>query len=246
MRKKVSVVLPVFNEVKNIRKTVNSIFALKHLLPNYDIHIVISDGSSTDGTLAVVKEISKHNKKVDYISTGRGLGIGLYKGHVYALKKSKPDIMVQIDADGQVNSKIIVTLVNTITEGYSLAIGSRFVKGGKNNLPFVRRLFSRSSSLVCRVLMGPMDIQEFTNSARAFTPKLFKKINWKRIPLKGKTFVSIPAFLNEAVIAGAKYKEVPMIFNNRPEGYSKNKVIRYTLGLLLYAIKGRLIKLKVI
>ena len=242
MKKKLSIVLPVFNERKNIQKSIKSIFAQSKFLPNYEINIIISDGPSTDGTSELAKRIAKRNKRVFYLSCEKGLGIGLYKGHSYSLKVTKPDVMLQIDADGQVNPKVIVKLVMAIEEGNDLAIGSRFVKGGRNNLPLNRRIFSKGSSVICRTIMGPWDIQEFTNSARAFTPNLFKKINWGRIPWKDETFVMIPAFLNEAVIAGAKYKEVPLIFRNRSEGYSKNKVVSYTLNLILYAIKGRLVK----
>jgi len=242
MKKKLCIVLPVYNEKNNLHKSINAILLQSRFLPNYKISIVISDGPSTDGTSEIGKKIAKQNKNIFYISSERGLGVGLYRGHKFSLKKIKPDIMLQIDADGQVNPKVIVKLVHAIEEGNDIAIGSRFVKGGKNDLPTNRRIFTKGSSLICRLLMGPWDIQEFTNSARAFTPRLFKKINWKRIPWKEKTFVMIPAFLNEAVIAGAKYKEVPLYFKNRSHGYSKNKVAEYTFSLVLYAFKGRLIK----
>ncbi len=90
--------------------------------------------------------------------------------------------------------------------------------------------------------MGPLDITEFTNSARAFTPKLFKKINWKRLPLTKKTFIFMPAFVNEAVSKKAKYTEVPLVFKNRDVGHSKNKVFGYTLDLVVYCFLARLRK----
>lgn len=246
MKKKISIVLPVFNEKDNLEKTIFTILNLEKFVAGYSLEIVISDSHSTDGTSEIARKISEKHKNIHYINSGPGLGVGLYRGHKYAIKHINPSIMLQIDADGQVNPKVIIKLVRAIEGGYDLSLGSRFVKGGRNNLPFIRKIFSKGSSLTCRIIMGPWDIQEFTNSARAFTPQLFKKINWKRLPWKGKTFIMIPAFLNEAVIAGAKYKEVPLVFKNRPNGYSKNKVIRYTLSLILYAFKGRLIKLGII
>ena len=90
--------------------------------------------------------------------------------------------------------------------------------------------------------MGPFKIKEFTNSARAFTPALFKKINLERLPWREKTFIIQPAFLNEAILAGAKYKEVPLVFLNRAEGYSKNKIVNYTYDVIAYAIDARLHK----
>ena len=147
-----------------------------------------------------------------------------------------------MDADGQVSENIIPLLLKTIDGKINLALGSRFVKGGVNQLSLSRRIFSLGSSLFCRLVMGPIDIREFTNSARAFTPQLFNKINWKRLPWKRKTFIYMPAFLNEAILAGAKYKEVPLVFKNRSMGYSKNKIINYTLDVIVYSIEARLHK----
>ena len=242
MKKKVSIVLPVFNEKDNLEKTILSILRLQKFMKNYSLKIVISDSHSTDGTSEIAQKESKKNKDVHYVNVGPGLGVGLYEGHKYAIKHIKPDILVQIDADGQVNEKVILLLIDTIDQGIDLALGSRFVPGGKNKLPLIRKLFSLGSSLFCRVIMGPIDIREFTNSARAFTPKLFKKINWKRLPWRRKTFIAMPAFLNEAILAGAKYKEVPLVFKNRSMGYSKNKIINYTLDVVVYSIEARLHK----
>jgi dolichol-phosphate mannosyltransferase len=91
--------------------------------------------------------------------------------------------------------------------------------------------------------MGPANIKEFTNSARAFTPELFKKIDFSKIPWREQTFIYMPAFVNGAVSAGAKYIEVPLIFKDRAEGYSKNKTINYMYDMLMYVIETRLHKL---
>ncbi|RJQ24523.1 glycosyltransferase, partial [Candidatus Parcubacteria bacterium] len=158
------------------------------------------------------------------------------------LKYLKPEALVQLDADGQVSADVLPKLLNTLEDGYDLALGSRFVAGGANKLSALRRLFSMGASVICRVLMGPWNIGEFTNSARAFTPELFNKINFNRMPWKEKTFIVQPAFLNEAILAGAKYKEVPLVFKNREEGYSKNKVFNYTYDVIIYALDARLHK----
>jgi dolichol-phosphate mannosyltransferase len=242
MKKKVSIVLPVFNERYNLEKTILSILHMQKFLKNYSLEIVVSDSCSTDGSVEIAQKMSRKYKNVHYINVEHGLGVGLYEGHRYAIKCFKPDILVQIDADGQVDEKVIPLLIKTIDQGYDLALGSRFVAGGKNKLSIVRKLFSLGSSYVCRVIMGPIDIGEFTNSARAFTPDLFKRINWKRLPCKRKTFIVMPAFLNEAILVGAKYKEVPLIFKNRSMGYSKNKIINYTFDIIVYSIEARLRK----
>lgn len=240
--KKVVVVLPTYNEKRNIEKTINEVLKQEKELLGWRIEALIADSNSPDGTGEVAKEIASKNSRVHFLTVEKGLGAGLIEGHQYSLKHLNPDVLAQLDADGQVEADVLVRLVKAIEEGYTLALGSRFIKGGKNMLSPSRRLFSTGLSWVCRLIMGPVNIGEFANSARAFTPDLFRKINLDRLPWKEKTFIIQPSFLNEAILAGAKYKEVPLIFKNRAEGYSKNKVSNYTYDVIAYAIDARLHK----
>lgn len=239
----VSVVLPTYNEKSNIEKTVEKVLQQEKNLPEWEIHIIIADDvRSTDGTQDIAKNLASKNSRVHFLKVDPGLGVSLIMGHKYALEKLHPDILAQLDADGQVVEDVLVRLIQTIEQGYTLAIGSRFVKGGKNQLSFARKLFTYGASIFCRLLIGPWDIGEVTNSARAFTPALFRKINLDRLPWREKTFIVQPAFLHEAILAGAKYKEVPLVFKNRLEGYSKNKVFNYTYDVVAYCLDIRLHK----
>jgi dolichol-phosphate mannosyltransferase len=240
--KKLVVVLFTYNERDTLEKTVKDVFNQQEFIPGYDIEIVISDSHSPDGTGEIAGKLAKQNKKIHYIDVGRGIGVGIIEGHLYSLKYLKPDIMAQLDADGQVDADVLQKLVKVIDEGNDLAIGSRFVKGGKNQLSLFRKMFTWGASWVYRVIVGPVNVQEVTNSARAFTPELFEKINLKRLPWKEDSFIIQPAFLNEALSTGAKFKEVPLVFKNRAEGYSKNKVFNYIYDMFAYAADARLHK----
>jgi dolichol-phosphate mannosyltransferase len=240
MAKIVAVVLPTFNEKDNIENFTNQVLAQQENLPGYEIEVVIADSKSPDGTGEIAKQLAERNKRVHFISVDRGLGVGLIKGHQYSLEHIKPDILAQLDADGQVDVAVLPKLIKAVDEGYTLVLGSRFVPGGGNKLSLSRRIFSAGASWVVRVIMGPWNIKEVTNSARAFTPELFRKINLDRLPWTEKTFIVQPAFLHEAILAGARYKEVPLVFKNRAEGYSKNKTINYTYDVITYSIDARL------
>lgn len=240
MLKKVIVVLPTYNEKANIESFTNEVLNQEKDIPGIDLEVLIVDSHSPDGTGQLAQKLSKKNPKIHYLEVGRGLGVALIEGHKYSLEHYKPDIMVQLDADGQVEVDVLKRLIEAINEGFNLALGSRFVKGGKNKLSLSRRIFTWGSSTACRIIMGPLDIKEVTNSARAFTPELFKKINLERLPWREQSFIIQPAFLHEAILAGAKYKEVPLVFKNRAEGYSKNKVIKYIYDVLTYVIDARL------
>lgn len=241
--KKVVILLPTYNEKENISKFVERVAAEEKNSPGWKYEFLIVDSRSPDGTFQIAQELAKKNPRIHAIEVGRGLGVALVEGHRYSIEHLKPDALAQLDADGQVLPDVLPRLLKAMDEGYDLALGSRFVKGGKNSLPFMRRVFSAGASYVYRILVGPFSIQEVTNSARAFTPELFQKINFKRLPWKEQTFIVQPAFLNEAILAGARYKEVALIFTNRAEGYSKNKVFNYTYDVFAYSIDAFLHRL---
>ncbi|OGE72425.1 hypothetical protein A3H40_04235 [Candidatus Daviesbacteria bacterium RIFCSPLOWO2_02_FULL_38_15] len=240
--KRVSVVLPTYNEQANITQTIEKVLVQQKNLPGWEIDIIVADDiRSSDNTEKIVKTMAKKNKRIHFIQAEPGLGVGLIKGHEFALEKLHPDILAQLDADGQVVPDVLVRLIKAVEEeGYNLVIGSRFVSGGKNQLSFIRKLFTYGASLFYRLIVGPWDIKEVTNSARAFTPDLFKRLNLVRLPWREQTFIVQPAFLHEAILAGAKYKEVPLVFKNRLEGYSKNKVFNYTYDIITYCLDARL------
>jgi dolichol-phosphate mannosyltransferase len=238
--KKVVILLPTFNEKDNIEGFINDVFDQEKNSPGWKYEILVVDSNSPDGTYKLAQAIAEKNSRVHTLLVGRGLGVAIIEGHQYAMKNLRPDALAQLDADGQVDPDVLPKLLKTLDDGYNLALGSRFVEGGKNNLSLMRRIFSQGASIVFRVLVGPSSIKEVTNSARAFTPELFKKINLERLPWKDQTFIIQPAFLHEAILAGAKYKEVPLIFKNREEGYSKNKTFNYTYDVIAYSIDARL------
>lgn len=240
--KKAAILLYTYNEKENIEKSVNEVLGQEKNTSGWKFEILIADSSSPDGTFEIAKKIARENHKVHAITVGNGLGVAIIEGHKYSIKNFHPDALVQLDADGQARADVIPRMLKALDEGYDLALGSRFVEGGKNQLSFMRRLFSNGASLVFRIIAGPFDIKEVTNSARAFTPELFNKINLNRLPWRERSFIIQPAFLNEAILTGAKYKEVPLYFKNREEGYSKNKVFNYTYDVIVYSIDARLHK----
>ncbi len=238
--KKVVILLPTFNEKENLEKFTKEVLDQQKNTPGWEFEILIVDGGSPDGTLELAESLAKKNPKIHTLKVGRGLGVGLIEGHKYSLKHFKPDALAQLDADGQVGAEVVPKLLKALDEGYDLVLGSRFVEGGKNELSLMRRIFSAGASIFSRIMVGPFSVKEVTNSARAFTPELFERINIDRLPWKEQTFIVQPAFLHEAILAGAKYKEVPLVFKNRAEGYSKNKVLNYTYDVVTYGIDARL------
>lgn len=235
--------IPTYDEKENIEEIIKKILAQAKNLPDIDVHVLVSDSHSPDGTGDVVKKISKTNPRVHYLDVKeRGLGIGIVKGHRFAIDRLKADILAQMDADLSHDPITLPQMVSYIKQGYDLVNGSRSMPGGKNELGWHRRLFSWGASFYCKLSWGTFGLTEYTNSYRVFTKKLFEKIDFSQVPWKSKTYIVQPAFLYAAIRAGAKIKEVPITFVDRKKGYSKYKMVAYIYEVLKFGVKVRLQK----
>ena len=232
--------VPTYNEKENIEEVIKKILQQKKFLPNYDLHVLVSDSHSTDGTAEIVKKISQINPKVHYLDVKqKGLGVGIYKGHRWAIDKLKADILAQMDGDLSHDPQVLPQMVDYIKKGYDLVNGSRLISGGKNLLGLHRRIFTRGSALFCKISWGTFNLSEYTNSYRVFNKNLFAKIDFSKVPWRAKTYIIQPAFLYAAIKAGAKIKEIPITFEDRKRGYSKAKIAAYTFDVLKFGAKAR-------
>lgn len=137
---KVLIIIPAYNEEKNIEKTVNDVVQNT----SYD-YVVIND-CSKDNTLEVCE---KNGYNILSLPVNYGLTSGIQLGMKYAYQKNY-DIVIQFDGDGQHQAKYLKNLVKEIEEGNAnIAIGSRFVEKKK---PFsMRMLGSRLISLAIKL-----------------------------------------------------------------------------------------------
>ena len=237
--------IPTLNENDNIEEVVKRVLSTAKKIDNVDTHVLVSDSHSTDGTAEKVKKLSQFNPKIHYLNVKeKGLGIGLIKGHRFAIDRLKADILAQLDADLSHNPEDLPGMVEYIKQGYDLVNGSRLMKGGKNLLGWHRRLFTRGSAFFCKFSWGTFNLTEYTTSYRVFTKKLFEKIDFKKVPWRSKTYIIQPSFLYAAFISGARIKEVPITFKDRKKGYSKAKIMAYTFDVLRFGIKVRLTQSK--
>ena len=233
--------IPTYNEKENIEEVIRRVLAVAKKIPDIDLHVLISDSHSPDGTDKIVKNITRSNPKVHYLDVKeRGLGVGLVKGHRFAIDRLKADILAQMDGDLSHDPQTLPEMVSYIQEGYDLVNGSRLMKNGKNLLGWHRRLFTRGSALFCKLSWGIFNLTEYTTSYRVFTKSLFERIDFRKVPWRSETYIIQPAFLYAAIQAGAKIKEVPIIFSDRKKGYSKAKIIAYTLDVLKFGLKVRI------
>jgi hypothetical protein len=114
---RVSVVIPTYNEARNLPSVLLQI-------PREGTEIVVVDGHSHDGTTAVVHELCPDAVVVQ--QPGRGKGDALQAG----FERATGDIIVMLDADGSMTPREIPTFVSALVAGADLAKGSRHLDGG--------------------------------------------------------------------------------------------------------------------
>ncbi len=120
--KKLLIIIPAYNEEKNILNTYNKIKKLK--IKNYNINYVIINDGSKDRTIDI---INQNQLNCINLVCNLGIGGGMQAGYKYAYYNDY-DYAVQFDGDGQHDEKYIVKILEEIDNNkVDFCIGSRFV-----------------------------------------------------------------------------------------------------------------------
>lgn len=168
---KLLIIIPAYNESAQINRV------LKNLPKKIDsiskINIVVVDDGSTDETVRKIK--SKKIKIIRHL-INRGAGAATRTGIEYA-KKTKTDIAVTFDADGQHNPQDIVKLLKPIVKDKAdLAIGSRLKRPQK--MPFDRFILNWIANFITLILFGVFTTDS-QSGLRAFSKKAISLIDFK-------------------------------------------------------------------
>lgn len=163
MKLKVLVIIPAYNEESNIKKVVNDI-----QINAVDVDYVVVNDGSKDDTLDILKR--NHYNYIDSICN-LGLFGAVQTGFRYSLENDY-DCAIQFDGDGQHLAKYIPLLVDEISKGNDIVIGSRFVNEKK---PIsARMLGSRLISTSIKIVTGK-SIKDPTSGFRAYNKSCIKE-----------------------------------------------------------------------
>ncbi|MCM2321948.1 MAG: glycosyltransferase family 2 protein [Oligoflexia bacterium] len=165
-----AVVIPAYNEEKNIEKVLAELAALRRARPRWKIiPIVVNDGSA-DRTEEVLQRISPIYEAC-FVSLPLNLGIGraVQAGLKMAVRLGA-DVTLQLDGDGQHPAEQIPLLAGPILAGkVDVAVGSRYLPGAGGNVSTsLRQAGTWFFSRLLRLLVG-VDIKDVTSGFRAFS-----------------------------------------------------------------------------
>ena len=188
------IVIPVFNEEKNIQTTLED-------LKQYDYTIVIVDDGSKDNTVKIVEGMSI---KVLKHKVNRGQGAALQTGTTYAVEQGA-DIIVHFDGDGQFLAKEIKDLIEPIKfEDLDITLGSRFL-GANKGMPWLKKYLIHPISRIINTILTGIKLTDVHCGFRALSKQAAQQICITQDGMSHGTEI-----ISQIKRYRLKYREVPI------------------------------------
>ena len=211
------VIVPTYNEIENIGKVIDAVMGLP-----IDVHILIVDDNSPDGTGNRVKELlTAHKERLHLLERSGKLGLGTayIMGFKWAIEKGY-NYICEMDADFSHDPNDLPRLFSACNhDSADVAIGSRYISGvNVVNWPMSRVLISYFASVYVRTITR-MKVRDATAGFVCYRRQVLEVIDLDQIKFKGYAFQIEMKF--KAWKYGFKVVELPIIFTDRREGTSK-------------------------
>lgn len=206
--KKISVILPTYNEEDNViplSKEIVNIF--NNELNNYDYEIIFTDNNSIDSTREKIISLCQENKNIKAIFNAKNFG--QFRSPFNAMINANGDCVILMVSDFQDPPKIIVDFVREWESGYKIVIGIK--NKSKENLiiRFIRNLYYKLMKYISDI----EHIEHFTGTG------LYDKSFIKTISVLDDPDPYIRGIVSEL---GYKIKKINYEKQNRKAGKSKN------------------------
>ena len=210
------VIIPTYNERENIASMIEKVLSLEGA---YDL-LVIDDGSP-DGTADIVRNhLTLNPERLHLIERSGKLGLGTayLTGFRWGLEHGY-EAICEMDCDFSHDPDDLGRLVYALEQGAEVAVGSRYVKGGKIvNWPLSRLAISYFGSLYVRMVTW-MPVHDTTAGFVCYRREALERINLNAIRMKGYGFQIEMKYT--AWRLGLRIAEIPITFTERRKGSSK-------------------------
>ena len=212
-QKKILVFTATYNEAENIYELISLIKT-----QSSNPHLLIIDDNSPDGTSDKVVTSQSKFKDVFLIKRSKKLGLDTAHKEAYSFAiKNNYDYLITMDADFSHDPNEINNFIKQL-ESHTFVIGSRYIKGGKCLMKGRRLVLSKYGNLFMRFFLK-IDCYEFTTSYRGFNINKLKGFHLNQVKSNGYSFFMGTVF--EIFKKDFDVKEIPIIFKDRKNGYSK-------------------------
>src|SRR5215210_1674643 len=162
-------ILPTYDEAGNVERVVEAALqALERAAPGAH-RILVVDDSSPDGTGRIADRLAAEHPEVEVLHRPEreGLGPAYLAGFARALD-ARAGYVFEMDADFSHDPADLARLLDCVRAGADVALGSRYVKGGKvADWGLVRRFVSRGGCLYAQVVLG-LPVRDLTGGFKCF------------------------------------------------------------------------------
>lgn len=211
MPMKLSVVMPVFNEVATLEPILQQVEAV-----NLADEIVLVDDGSTDGTRELFPALEQRysNLRIILHETNQGKGAAVRTG----IRSAKGELILIQDADLEYDPRDYQLLLDPIERGKAdVVYGSRFLGAPRRVAMFWHMVANKLLTLMTNLLYNSI----LTDMETGY--KLFKREIIQDIPLRSRRFDFEPEVTAKLLKRKIRIFEVPITFN--PREYSEGKKI---------------------
>jgi dolichol-phosphate mannosyltransferase len=225
---RVLVVVPTYNEAATLPRVVERLAAAAATADD-EIHLLIADDNSPDGTGAIADDLATRYERVTVLHRpGKGgLGPAYCAGFTWGLERDF-DALCEMDADLSHDPADVPRLLAAL-RGADLVIGSRYVPGGGVvDWPPHRMALSKGGNRYVQTMTG-MPVHDATAGFRAFRRAVLEELDLQTIRSDGYSFQLEMALRTWR--SGFRIVEVPITFVERTEGASK-----ISRGIVLEAV----------
>jgi dolichol-phosphate mannosyltransferase len=209
------VVVPTYNERENIARLIDALLALP-----LDLHILVVDDNSPDGTGTFVEEWSAREPRLRALHRPEkaGLGGAYIAGFTWALANTDARYIFEMDADFSHDPQAIPEFLERIPD-YDLVIGSRYASGVTVvNWPLSRLILSVSANIYTRIITG-LPLHDATGGFKCFRREVLEALPLQLVRSDGYSFQIEMNF--HVWKRGYRMVEIPIVFTDRLVGASK-------------------------
>ncbi len=232
---KIMVMVPTFNERENLAPLIEQILALP-----LNLEIVIVDDNSPDGTGQIADELARRDQRVHVVHRyhERGRASAGIAGFKYALACPDVELIIEMDADFSHDPQDIPRLVAAVEDRYDVAIGSRYVDGGRQiNCTPRNVLLSRIINAVNRHLLR-IGVRDSSGGYKCYRRHVLATIDLNNYVAR-EFSVGVETLL-KCKSHGFRFVEIPITFRNRARGTSKanlHVLVEYPVTVLNLWVK---------
>ena len=204
LKKKVTIIIPVFNE----RNYINKIISRVKNNTNFEKQIIVIDDCSSDGTREIIKKI-KNIDKIIFHKKNLGKGAAIKS----AIPFIKGNIVAIQDADLEYNPTDLNKLINVlVSKNLNVVYGSRVLNKRRYNNRFISN-FRTFGNHVLTLISNFLNNQNLTDAHTCY--KIFKCDIFMQLNLQENDFAFCPEVNTKVSLLNEKIKEVPISFKGR-------------------------------